>query len=284
MWQELWPHVPPPAPGHEAQILVPGGVPGKFSGPNRLAFVAVGLGAGLLLGVLVAFAVAQPKRMLWLAACAAGGAAVALVAAFQIPDRYTSTAVIRLLPPMFPERPSGAAFAASMGERFQRVQQAALSRANLAEIIQEPLLDLYKNDRARKPLEEVAEKMRTQDLAIRMLSPPAASPDSSFSLSISFSYPDQHKAQRVVQEIEVKLLDRWIQVQEAMLRDAKPGDEIAELSRRHLYDNLEILDPASYPSAPVAPNRSAFTTGGMGLGLLIGVLAPRLRRQKLQTA
>src|ERR1017187_6616514 len=52
-WQELWPHDPPPASLHQVQILSPASVPGKPSAPNRLAFMAVGMGAGLLLGLLV---------------------------------------------------------------------------------------------------------------------------------------------------------------------------------------------------------------------------------------
>jgi capsular polysaccharide biosynthesis protein len=281
-WQELWPHDPPPASLHQVQILSPASVPGKPSAPNRLAFMAVGMGAGLLLGLLVAFVVRQPKRTLLLAGFALGGAAVAIAVAFVIPDTYTSTATVRLEPPMFPERPSGAALAATMGERFRRVQQEVFSQASLAEIVQDTSLDLYKSDRARKPLEKVVETIRTRDLAIHPLNSAATSPDSAPGISISFSYPDKQKAQRVVQEILTRLVNSYVQDSVRIAKDMKPGDETAQVVERHFGDQFEVLDPASYPSIPVAPNRMIFLAVGMGCGLSIGLLTLRLRQRGRQ--
>lgn len=286
-WEELWPHDPPLAPVQQTQILSPASIPGKPAGPNRLAFLAVGIGVGSLLGVLVAFAMRRPKRMLLLAIFALGGAVVATALAFMIPDTYTSTATVRLNPPIFPERPSGAANAATMGERFRRVQQEVFSQANLAEIVQDPSLDPYKSDRAREPLEKIVETMQTRDLAIHPLNAAATSPESAPGISISFSYPDKQKAQRVVEALLTGLFNHFNTEQQAALEGEKPDGEIVRLSQRHLYAQLEILDPASLPSAPVAPNRLIFLAGGMGSGLLIGALALRMRqsgKQKLRMA
>jgi uncharacterized protein involved in exopolysaccharide biosynthesis len=225
--------------------------------------------------------------MLLLAIFALGGAVVATALAFMIPDTYTSTATVRLNPPIFPERPSGAANAATMGERFRRVQQEVFSQANLAEIVQDPSLDPYKSDRAREPLEKIVETMQTRDLAIHPLNAAATSPESAPGISISFSYPDKQKAQRVVEALLTGLFNHFNTEQQAALEGEKPDGEIVRLSRRHLYAQLEILDPASLPSAPVAPNRLIFLAGGMGSGLLIGALALRMRqsgKQKLRMA
>ena len=239
------------------------------------------------MGVLVAFAMRRPKGMLLLAGFALGGAVVATALAFMVPDTYTSTAVVRLRPPLFPERPSGAALAASMAERLRHLQQEVFSRASLAEIVQHPSLDLYRSERSRKPLEEIVETMRTQDLAIRTLSSPATEPGSGFEFSISFSYPDKRKAKRVVEEIASRLVNQWILARRAMQKDMRPGDETVVVMERRFGDELEILDPPSLPQSPVAPNRMIFVEGGMGSGLLIGALALRMRqrgKQKLRTA
>ena len=45
-------------------------------------------------------------------------------------------------------------------DRIMQMENEILSRTSLSKIIQDPRLDLYKSDRASKPLEDVIETMR----------------------------------------------------------------------------------------------------------------------------
>jgi hypothetical protein len=57
----------------------------------------------------------------------------------------------------------------------------------------------------------------------------------------------------------------------------------ANLTSR-LGRNVEVLDPASLPEQPVAPNRLVLTLMGLGAGLLVGCLATVLRRPRALSA
>src|ERR1035438_4112132 len=78
-------------------------------------------------------------------------------------------------------------------------------RTSLMAIIQEPALDLYKKDRAHITLDEVAEKMRTKDIHIRLYDAPGAgTARGAQAFVITFGYSDRFKAQQVVREITGK--------------------------------------------------------------------------------
>jgi uncharacterized protein involved in exopolysaccharide biosynthesis len=47
---------------------------------------------------------------------------------------------------------------------------------------------------------------------------------------------------------------------------------------RELGERLEVLDFGRLPEKPASPNRLAIAAAGLALGLLLGALAPRLRR------
>ena len=281
-WQELWPRTTPPTPRQTAHILTPASVPKKLAGPNRLAYTAVGCAAGVLVGGLVALVRRHSKRVLTLAGYAVAGAVVATAIAFTIPDRFTSTATLLLSPPLFPDRPSGHVLADSAATIFARVRQETFSPSSLAKIVQDPRMDLYGKERAKRQLAEVVERMRTRDLVVRDL----GSANSSLQgIAISFTYPDRYKARRVVQELLTSLVNGCYEQQRAAVAGLKPDDELAVLMDRRMGENLEVLDPASLPAVPVGPNRMIFAAGGMGLGLLAGALFARRRAAlKLQTA
>ena len=88
------------------------------------------------------------------------GLVAAVVVAFLWPDTFISTAVMRITPQQVPERLVPSAISTQMAERLSSMQQEILSRSSLSELIQRPALDLYKKDRARKPMEDVVEEMR----------------------------------------------------------------------------------------------------------------------------
>jgi uncharacterized protein involved in exopolysaccharide biosynthesis len=47
---------------------------------------------------------------------------------------------------------------------------------------------------------------------------------------------------------------------------------VHQIYRRKGGEVLEVVDPASMPVAPVAPNRLMISGIGMGIGLLIGLI------------
>jgi uncharacterized protein involved in exopolysaccharide biosynthesis len=58
---------------------------------------------------------------------------------------------------------------------------------------------------------------------------------------------------------------------------------------RQIYERkggevLEVLDPASLPTHPAAPNRLAISLAGLGIGLLIGVIRIWPRRPRAADA
>jgi LPS O-antigen subunit length determinant protein (WzzB/FepE family) len=178
-------------------------------------------------------------------------AILALAGSFLTPSRYESRAVMRISP----QSPS--ADGNSM-QRLERIQVEVLGRQALMNLIQEPALDLYKEDRQRMPIDAVAEKMRTQDIRIRLYDTPSQPGAQAF--VISFDYPDPYKARQVVRV----LASKFIEVNFALAWKAglkgNPG-------------RVELLQAADLPNTPIVPNHVAFLWAGLGVGLLLGLLA-----------
>jgi hypothetical protein len=119
-----------------------------------------------------------------------------------IPNRYVSTAVLRLVSADPRSTDSAQAAAEHMPEMFQQV----LSRDSLAEIILRPSLQLYGPERARRSLDEVIKQMRQRDLHVE------PQRDSSFggrptAFRISFEDSDLAKARACVQAVVSKFVE-----------------------------------------------------------------------------
>jgi capsular polysaccharide biosynthesis protein len=260
------------------EVLDPASRPASPISPNRPAVAAIGLLAGILLGSLLALrrwllvrqaATPGPRPSYWQYALAAAaiGALVAGLGSFAIPDRYVSTAVLRVVP--FPAGDSGGA----QGEieytaRLRQLAQEILSRGSLAELIQRPSLDLYRVERRRRPMEDIIYDMRHRDLRISPTSPAGlAGPGHLTSFEISFEYADRDKAQAVVRELVSKFTEGNAAAERALHRDKMPGSLA-----------LEVLDPATLPATPVSPNRPAAAAIGLLAGMLLGSLLALRRR------
>jgi len=123
----------------------------------------------------------------------------------------------------------------------------------------------------------VAGVMR-RNIAFRPQSPPSAPPGPPRAFSISFSYPDPHKAQAVVSELVKRFVIRNILDERARI-EATKNAEAREVADHGWGETLEVLDPASLPQRPVFPNRLAIAAAGLALGLLLGALAPLFRHR-----
>jgi hypothetical protein len=176
------------------------------------------------------------------AAAALAGALLAGVYAFRTPERYVSTAVVRIAP--------------AGQDRLVELQQWVLSRRILGEIITQRALDLYPEDRKKMPLEDVVENMRNKALRFQLMQTQGGG---ALALGISFEYPDKLKARAVVRE----LLTRFTEQNYTTRKNQGPS----------AVKILEILDPPNLPQRPLFPNRPMIVTVGLLGGALLGLLA-----------
>ena len=151
------------------------------------------------------------RHRAWLIAPAFACLVIAVVVAYLWPDTFVSQAVLRITPPAVPENLVPTNFNIQMSERINSMQQEILSRQSLAELIQRPGLDLYKKERARKPMEDVIEEMRKHvQIAVIEQQIRGGRPASAF--SISFKYDDRHKAKTVVDQLVSRFTERSVRV------------------------------------------------------------------------
>jgi hypothetical protein len=275
-WRTVWPQSDPVPPGVELAVLDPASPPKPVS-PNRLAFAACGLGAGLLLGLSAASLMRRPRWTFQMAGFAAAGCALAVALSFLVPVNYTSTAVLSFIPPLVPSRLSNDVPGVPTAQKFQQMEQEVLSRDSLARIIQKPSLDLYPKKRAHMPIEDVVDKMRSHDLSIRLVRP---APGPAMTFSISFSYPDRYKASRVVRELVARFEFVHFHNLNSQVMDLKEGNDVRTALEHKLGVSLEVLEPASLPEIPSGPGRLTFIAAGLAFGLLAGALTMRFRQHR----
>jgi uncharacterized protein involved in exopolysaccharide biosynthesis len=178
----------------------------------------------------------------WIIGPLFAGLVISVVAAFLWPDTFVSSAVMRITPPAVPDRLVPSNVNLSMFERMNQMQQEILSRGSLTELIQRPSLDLYKKDRATKPMEDVVEMMRKNVRVVTMDSsagPASSGKRTASAFVIAFSYPERYKAQAVVRELVTKFTEQNVAVlrQGSSLTTSFLNDELTAAQ-----NNLSRLD------------------------------------------
>jgi len=143
----------------------------------------------------------------WIVGPTLAGIVISIVVAFLLPNVYVSQAEMQITPAQISESIVKTTTNTMLTERILQMQSEILSRTSLSNIIQDPRLDLYKSDRASKPLEDVIETMRTRDITIKIDSLPGEGARRASAFSIKFSYPDRLKAQQTVQALMTKFED-----------------------------------------------------------------------------
>ncbi len=169
------------------------------------------------------------------------GALISGVWSLTVPDRYVSSAVLRIGEP-----DAGATLEARprMLDRLQALQRTVFARQSLSNIIVRQ--GLYERERARDPLEEIVQKMRNRDLRVQLLN--------NTHFAVSFASDNPAAAQATVRAVVAALAEANVK--------AEP--------RRAL--TLEVLDPASLPAAPDGPDRGRMIRNGVAAGLALGIL------------
>lgn len=166
----------------------------------------------------------------WIAGPTLFGLVAAVVTAFLWPDRYVSEARLRVLPPQVPERLVPRPGTLSMPDRVTSITQTVLSRNTLRNIIQ--TFDLYREERAKGPIEDVIEAMR-RDISIGAVHEGSVGRVPAF--GIAFGYGNRHEAQRVVRDLANRLIDEGRRGQQRQASqtvaflEAQAGEARAEL-------------------------------------------------------
>ncbi len=271
--------VPPPPVGDTATVLDPASLPMPV-GPNRMVFLAWGLGAGLLLGLLTALAMRRPRGLWQLGAFAVAGCVLtAAVSFFLIPARYTSTAVMEISPAIVTEDPLATPPRVTPAADFLREwEPRILSFRSLSAIIQDPRINLYPGERARKPMEDVVRNMLAHDLRIAELTPASGAIAAPNAFTISFSYPDRTKARDVVQALITAFVDQRLMKQAADASHA--SDTRRDIWQRKADENLEVLDVPSLPTTSGHSTRLTIAAAGLGIGLLVGAIVLCFRKPR----
>lgn len=143
----------------------------------------------------------------WIMGPMLAGLVISTVVAFILPNVYVSEAEMQITPAQISESIVKSTINQQLNERIMQMEQEILSRTSLSNIIQDPRLDLYKTERASKPLEDVIEQMRTRDIKIRIDSLTGDNSRRTSAFSISFSYRDRMKAQQTVQALITRFED-----------------------------------------------------------------------------
>jgi len=180
------------------------------------------------------------RHVSWIMAPMLAGTVLATVIAFMLPNVYVSQAEMQITPAQISESIVPTTINQQLNERIMQMENEILSRTSLSNIIQDPRLDLYKSDRANKPLEDVIEQMRNRDIKIRIDSLPGDRRASAF--SISYSYPDRMKAQQTVQALITKFQDSNLTTQrnQQNIVNTFVHDELAEAKAKLDQINEEL--------------------------------------------
>ncbi len=149
------------------------------------------------------------QRKWWLIIPSVVIAVAAIAAAFMLPTRYESTAVLLVESPQLPEEIAGTMTTDLIDQRIAKIRQQVLSRGALIEIIQK--FDLYTKERTTQPLSEVIQKMKDSvriNAVNAELQQSGGGRSSTIAFSMGFEYSDATKAHAAAQE----LVDRILQL------------------------------------------------------------------------
>jgi uncharacterized protein involved in exopolysaccharide biosynthesis len=180
------------------------------------------------------------------------GAAIAAAVAFSIPNQYQSTSVMQITA-------AGSTEGNAQGDvnrHMNNMEQEVLSRTSLTGLITG--LDLYQSQRRERPLEDIVQEMRNHEIQIRPIHEVAGNRQGSVAFSISATYPDPKLAQAVTQELTSKF------IKQNLVKALRGGDV-------PMGENLEVLDPASWPRDPIKPHKVQWVLDGLFAGLLAGL-------------
>ncbi|MFD1786668.1 GumC family protein [Sphingomonas floccifaciens] len=146
-------------------------------------------------------------RKWWIIVPLVLGIVAALAAIYFLPRTYRSTAVILVQSPKLPGDVVGATPGDNVDRRILRIEEQVTSRPALLELIEQH--SLYASERARKPLSEIVEKMRSNIALTPVTGNTASDPNAekTISFTLSFDYDRPAEAQAVTQDLMTRILE-----------------------------------------------------------------------------
>lgn len=147
----------------------------------------------------------------WLAGPAFAGLVLAVVVAFLWTDTYVSEATIQVTPPQVPQHLVPSNVNVEISQRVSAMASNILSRPTLTNIIQ--TYNLYPRERARLPMEDIVERMRSRDIRISPVTRlSTASRERASVFRISFAYENRILAQKVAADLAGRFIEDNIRV------------------------------------------------------------------------
>jgi uncharacterized protein involved in exopolysaccharide biosynthesis len=219
------------------------------------------------------------------------GLLIGLLISFMFPRIYVSQAEMMLAGSV-----TSTGLPPPLLEYLVASENEVLSKASLSEIIQNPGLDLYPEERTKFLIEDVVETMRRN---IRIVVGKSGSiGQNRLSFRVEFAYRDPVKAQKTVQALIVRFSDAnqkaagtrssaqsdSLEARIALLEKRlgipppppAPGDQFASAMPGL---NLDVLNPPSLPVRAARPNRYTFMSFGFGAGLVAALVIAVFRRR-----
>jgi hypothetical protein len=259
-WQMLWSQ---PIPfSQRIDLVEPADLPSALSQPRRTVFAAVGVGAGLLLGILAVLFRRRPNLGLRIAACGLAGCAIAGGLSLLVTEQYTARAAIRIRAPFDPVHLSGAVAPTPLNYWVQRLRNEILDPDNLREMLRNPGLALG------EPGAAALYKNRERALGIRMVeSSPEAGAGPSF--EVSAANPDKVLARKLATELSTEIFSRYAIDLQSMDTEA---DEQIRLAHEHRAgENLVFVKWPNLDDEHVTHYRLQLTLAGAVMGILLAV-------------
>ncbi len=181
------------------------------------------------------------RHVAWIVGPLFMGLVVSIAVAFLLPNVYRSEAVIQITPAQISEDLVKNTGNQLLTDRIIQMEGAILSRTSLSNLIQSPDLNLYPQDRAKLPIEDVIEAMKAKDLKIDITNAAIAGKHAS-AFKISFQYVNRFKAQQTVQKLITRFIDEnqnTQRTQQTLLHDFF-GDELAQAKANLEKANEEL--------------------------------------------
>ena len=203
------------------------------------------------------------RHIVWIMGPLFAGIVISIVIAFTQSNIYVSQAQMQITPTQISESIVKTTVNQQLTERILTDGNEILSRTSLSGIIQDPRLNLYKNERASKPLEDVIETMRNRDIHIQINVLPGERRASAF--TISYQYPDRVLARDTVQALMTKFTDSNLNAQRTQqsIVNTYVHDELAE-AKAKLDKSEEELTKFRVENAGKLPEQSTLNMAQLG--------------------
>jgi polysaccharide chain length determinant protein (PEP-CTERM system associated) len=230
------------------------------------------------------FAMMAWRRKWWLVVPAIVGGYAALVVSSRLVDQYQAEMLIQIVPQRVPESFVQSTVTMRTEDRINALSQQVMSRTELERLITQ--MDLYPAERARLPMQDVVDRMRSNAIVDVVKSQQDSRDAEAF--YVRFTYPDRDIATRVTDRIGHLFIDVNARDRGA-LADATSSflDTQLEEARHRLEEQERKLEQFRGRNSGRLPDQVNFNMQNIQNAQLqlqaIGNDLARLRDRKLDT-